>query len=74
MLALKHKLRVHESIKTSDSHDEIAAAMLAKWEFEDELQAIEEVLSKFRQDTVSEIKNSLIEKGKASHFLDEHIA
>jgi len=59
-LGIRHKLKVHESMKAPDAHDELATLLLAKWELEDELQAIEEVLSDFRVNTVAS-KKSMIE-------------
>ena len=44
-LGLRHKLKVHESMKMPDTHDEIAVMMFAKWELEDELHAIESILA-----------------------------
>ena len=52
-LGLRHKLKVHESLKAPDSHEELALMMLAKWELEDELRAIEEILASDRAQNVS---------------------
>ncbi len=43
-LALRHKLKVHDSTKAPDNHEELAALTLSRWELEDELRAIEELL------------------------------
>jgi hypothetical protein len=47
-LGIRHKLKVHESMKAPDSHEELAIMMISKWELEDELRAIEEVLGEAR--------------------------
>ena len=47
-LGLRHKLKVHESMKSLESHEEIALMLITKWEFEDELRAIEELLADSR--------------------------
>ena len=60
-LGLKHKLRVHESMKLPDTHEDLAVMMLAKWELEDELRAIEEILSGTREKNVHS-KRKTIEK------------
>jgi hypothetical protein len=52
-LGLRHKLKVYESMKAPDNHDELAVTMLAKWELEDELRAIEEILTDERHSNVS---------------------
>lgn len=61
-LALRHKLKVHESMEAPETHEELSLMLLAKWELEDELQAIEEILAGARQANVSS-KRKLIEKG-----------
>ena len=38
-LGLKHKLRVHDSVKPPETHEEIAANQLARWELDRELLA-----------------------------------
>lgn len=52
MLGLQHKLKVHDSVKNSDSHEELAASHLARWELEDEITAIEKLLEGVRHDNV----------------------
>ncbi len=61
LLGLKHKLRVHDSMKLPDTHEDLAVMMLAKWELEDELRAIEEILASSREKNVSS-KRKGIEK------------
>jgi len=58
-LGLKHKLKVHESMKAPDTHEDLAVMMLSKWELEDELHAIEELLSDDRLMNISQKKASL---------------
>ncbi len=60
-LGLRHKLKVHESLKAPETHDELSIMMLAKWDLEDELRAIEEILAGERSRTVA-AKRSVIEK------------
>ena len=52
-LGLRHKLKVNESMETPDSHEGIAASLITKWEIEDELRAIEEILAEARQENTS---------------------
>jgi hypothetical protein len=47
-LGLRHKLKVHESMKAPDTHEDLAIMMMAKWELEDELRAIEELIAQHR--------------------------
>ena len=59
-LGLKHKLKVHESMKQPDTHDEMALMLITKWEFEDEIHAIEEILADARRQNVA-VKRDQIE-------------
>ncbi len=52
-LGIRHKIKVHESMKNPDTHEDLAVYMLAKWELEDELRAIEELLSEARLKNVA---------------------
>lgn len=52
-LGIRHKLKVHESMKMPDTHEELALMLLAKWELEDELNAIEELIGEFRGENKS---------------------
>lgn len=58
-LGIRHKLKVHDSMKAPDTHEELALALLARWELEDELHAIEEVLIEIRQANVKARKELL---------------
>jgi hypothetical protein len=60
-LGLRHKLKVHESMKPPETHEELAVMLLAKWEFEDELRAIEEILAGERAKNVA-LKRAKAEK------------
>ncbi|MBS1962154.1 MAG: hypothetical protein JST04_08060 [Bdellovibrionales bacterium] len=63
-LGIRHKLKVHDSMKLPDNHEEISVMMLAKWELEDELHAIEQILAEIRHDNVG-VKRNMIEKENA---------
>lgn len=52
-LGIRHKLKVHESMKQPETHEDLAIFLLAKWELEDELRAIEELLSEHRLKNVA---------------------
>lgn len=60
-LGLRHKLKVHESMSTPDSHEELALMMSAKWELEDELAAIEELLAGARRESIEEKKQLIVD-------------
>ena len=64
MLGLQHKLKVHDSVKNMNSHEEIAENNLARWELEDEINAIEKLLQEGRQENVK-VKLKQIEE----HYL-----
>ncbi len=59
-LGIRHKLKVHDSMKLPDNHEEVAIMMLSKWELEDELHAIERILAEIRHENV-EAKRDRIE-------------
>ena len=70
-LGIRHKLKVHDSMKQPDTHEEIAVMMLAKWELEDELHAIEQLLAEERHGNVAakrklinDPKNPVVKKKK----------
>lgn len=58
-LGLKHKLKVYDSMTAPQTHDELSVMMLAKWELEDELNAIEALLADVRASAVAEKKKAL---------------
>jgi hypothetical protein len=59
-LGLRHKIKVHESMKPPENHEDLALMLLAKWEFEDELRAIEELLSESRQKNISAKRKTIV--------------
>lgn len=52
MLGLKHKLKVHDSMKSPETHDELSSSLLSRWELEDEIKAIEILLEEVRTNDV----------------------
>ncbi|MBI3542485.1 MAG: hypothetical protein HY075_04325 [Deltaproteobacteria bacterium] len=62
-LGLKHKLKVHDTMPRADTHEEIAANSLARWELEDELAAIEELIRGARAESVAEKRAQIEKKG-----------
>ena len=65
-LGLRHKLKVHETMEQPETHEELALMLLAKWEYEDELRAIEEIIVEFRTRNVAEKKKTFLQKGAPS--------
>ncbi len=59
-LGIRHKLRVFESTKAPDSHEDLARMMIGKWDLEDELRAIEEVLGEARAESVAQKKANML--------------
>jgi hypothetical protein len=59
-LGLRHKIKVHESMKPPESHEDLALMLLAKWEFEDELRAIEELLTESRQKNIGSKRKLIV--------------
>jgi len=60
-LGLRHKLKVHESMEQPTTHEDLAIMLLTKWEYEDELSAIEGLIAEARASNVRE-KQKLLEK------------
>lgn len=54
MLGLKHKLKVLDSMKAPETHEELSVSLLARWELEDEVRAIDILLEEKR---VSNVKS-----------------
>ena len=54
MLGLRHKLKVHDSMKSPETHEELSGSTLARWDLEDEIRAIELLLEKQRGLAVDE--------------------
>ncbi len=61
-LAIRHKLKVHESLEQPKTHEELSLFLMSKWELEDELHAIEQILNEDREGTVK-ANRKLIEEG-----------
>jgi hypothetical protein len=62
-LGIRHKLKVHESMKPPETHEDMAIMMLSKWELEDELRAIEQILLDLRDGNVSRKRHSIEKDG-----------
>ena len=62
-LGLRHKLKVHESMKLPDTQEDIAIMLVTKWEFEDELRAIEEILADSRTQNAAAKKTHILREG-----------
>ena len=58
-LGLRHKLKVHESMKAPETHEDLSIMMHAKWELEDELAAIEQTLAELRARNVAVKRKAL---------------
>jgi hypothetical protein len=52
MLGLRHKIKVHDSMKSPETHDELSSSLLSRWELEDEMKAIEILLEEDRQENM----------------------
>ena len=73
-LALKHKIKVHDSMPRTETHEEIAANNVSRWELEDELHAIEELIADLRSKNVASKKSEITKKGvkqKSTKFSEE---
>ena len=62
-LGLRHKLKVAESVKKPETHEDISLMLLSQWELEDELRAIEELLEKDRLDNRTRYKDQMLNQG-----------
>jgi hypothetical protein len=62
MLGLRHKLKVHDSMKSPETPDELSVSTLARWEIEDEIKAIEILLETERELSV-QAKIKQVEQG-----------
>jgi hypothetical protein len=60
-LGLRHKLKVHESMKAPETHEDLALMLLSKWELEDELKAIDDLIVESRVKNVG-YKRTMVEK------------
>lgn len=59
-LGLRHKLKVHDSMKQPETHEDLAIMLNAKWELEDELRAIEEIMAEERAQNVAIKRKALL--------------
>jgi hypothetical protein len=64
MLGLKHKLKVLDSMKAPETHEELSVSLLARWELEDEIRAIDILLEEERVTNIK-AKRAQVE----SHYL-----
>lgn len=71
-LGLRHKLKVHESMKQPETHEDLSLMMLARWEYEDELKAIEEILNQERAKNTQEKKKKLEKEIKKNSTASTH--
>ena len=62
-LGLKHKLKVHDSMKQPETHEDMAIMFLTKWEYEDELTAIEGIMAEQRQKNIEAKRAKLLKHG-----------
>jgi hypothetical protein len=60
-LGIRHKLKVIESMKGPETHEDLAHQLLSKWELEDELKAITQIIDDSREINVTE-KRAVIER------------
>ncbi len=61
-LGIRHKLKVHESLKSPDTHEDLSILLLGKWELEDELHAIEELLAEIRSQNRAVKKSAILKE------------
>ena len=54
ILGIKHKLKVHDSMKSPETHEELSVSLLSRWELEDEMRAIEALIEQDRVENVKE--------------------
>ena len=59
-LGIRHKLKVHDSMKAPDTHEDLAIMTMTRWELEDELRAIEEILAGYRENNVSSKRKAIL--------------
>ncbi len=62
-LGLRHKLKVHDSMKQPETHEDMAMMFLSRWDHEDELQAIEDILGEQRRKNIAEKRANLLKNG-----------
>lgn len=62
-LGIKHKLKVFDSMKPAETHEEMSLNLIARWELEDELSAIEEVINDLRHQNIKAKKHAIADEG-----------
>lgn len=65
LLGIKHKIKVHDSMKQPETHEELSVSLLNRWELEDELKAIELLLEDQRIINIKE---------KTKHIKEEYLS
>ena len=70
-LGIKHKLKVQDSVKAPDNHEEIAQMLLSRWELEDEMRAIEVILNEARDSSVNEKKKIILKSIDSDEAITE---
>ena len=65
ILGIRHKLKVHDSMKSPETHEELSHSLLSRWELEDEMKAIELFLESDRLENVK-IKQKQIQENYLS--------
>ena len=60
-LGLRHKLKVHETLDVPQTHEDMALMLSSKWDLEDELIAIEEILEQLRYENKQAQKQRYLE-------------
>lgn len=61
-LGIRHKLKVHDSMKPAETHEDLALTLLARWELEDELRAIEQLLADERDENVGRKRKIIVKE------------
>ena len=65
-LGIRHKLKVHDSMRSPETHEDLSVMLIAKWELEDELHAIEQILAEDRHDNVQKKRKDMEKEGAPS--------
>ena len=62
LLGLNHKLKVHDSMKSPETHEELSSSLMARWDLEDEIKAIGILLDTERALNVKEKQKQVEEQ------------
>ena len=65
-LGIRHKLKVHDSMRSPETHEDLSIMLVAKWELEDELHAIEQILAEHRHENVMKKRKDMEKEGAPS--------